>query len=328
MRIPKITLLPLILMTFLVTKALTAEEANPVEDESDLKHLPQPSPERDETVRNQAIAAQLALTDKETEATWLGTGKDQFLALFLPDTSGKLFANALILHDNLQNPDWPGVVRELRHELTKGGWSTLSIAVPDYIPSPNIPPLESVQADTDSQAVEEELDTEATEPPGMNDADADTSAASNQMSGEETDSLPDQLSQRLQLATQHISAKNGFPVVIIAVGSSAAFLFKQAQDGALGDVNGLVIIDPLPIPELDGMNLEVSEMNFRLPLLDIVPEFNPRSAPEPRAAAARRQRQGLYQQRIIRGSNRDFRGAETRLIKTIRGWAETLFQRR
>ncbi|MEE2729629.1 MAG: DUF3530 family protein [Pseudomonadota bacterium] len=320
----KLSLLLLTVLALLLARVLSAEDTAPndpsAQEQSDLTQLPQPTPERDETLRNQAVAAQLALTDKDTEATWLGTGKDQFLGLYLADNSGEPFVNTLILHDNLQNPDWPGAVRTLRRELTKGGWNTLSIAVPDYRPRPRIPPLEQNQADTDSTSAE--LDTEAT---------GTESSAANDPTNAAPDpqQVPEELVQRMQLASRFLQDKTAFPLVVIGVGSSATLLLEQARAGNLGDVNGLVIIDPLPLPEL-GATADLGEdaADIRLPLLDIAPEFNPRSNPKTRADAARRQHQTGYQQRIIRGSYREFKGAEPGLIKAIRGWGEKLYRRR
>lgn len=324
MPIPKIALLPLVIMMFLIATALIAEEKAASEEESDLKHLPQPAPERDETLRNQAVAAQLALTDKTTEVTWLGSGKEQFLALYLPDSSGKPFVNTLILHDNLQNPDWPGVIRSLRKELTLGGWNTLSIAVPDYQPRPAIPPLEPDQPEATGSVLEQELDTEATEPEAMNEANSEPVESTDD--GAPEDRVPEELAQRILLASQYLNEKSNYPLVIIAIGSSATLLLKQVQTSSVNEINGLVLIDPLPLPGLDSVDLEMTESDLRIPLLDIAPEFNPRSNPEPRATNARRQQQPLYQQRVLRGSNRDFRGAEMRLLKAVRGWGETQFR--
>ncbi|RLT94799.1 DUF3530 family protein [Ketobacter sp.] len=326
----KLSLLLLTLLALLLARVLSAEDTAPndpsAQEQSDLTQLPQPAPERDETLRNQAVAAQLALTDKDTEVTWLGTGKDQFLSLYLADNSGEPFVNALILHDNLQNPDWPGAVRTLRRELTKGGWNTLSIAVPDYRPRPRIPPLEP----TEANAASAELDTEATEPPDPEAAGTDSSAANDPaQAAPDPQQLPEELVQRMQLASRFLQEKTAFPLVVIGVGSSATLLLEQARAGNLGDVNGLVIIDPLPLPEL-GATADLGEdaADIRLPLLDIAPEFNPRSNPKTRADAARRQHQTGYQQRIIRGSYREFKGAEPGLIKAIRGWGEKLYRRR
>lgn len=314
--IPSFCLASLLLAT-LPSPPARAAEATPPEAESEMKPVPSVPTEREETLRNQAVAALLATTDPATERNWLGSGKNRFLGLYLPDHSGTPFANALILHDNLQNPDWPGVVRDLRHELAAAGWNTFSIAVPDYRPVQDIPPLQQAGADA-----ARELDTEATEPPGMG-KEPDATAAM-EIKAEE---VPQQLAQRIRAASQYMSEKSPLPVVIIAQGSSATLVAKQAQELFLQDINGLVIIDPTPLPQLKGFDEALDVMDLRVPVLDIAPEFNARSDPAIRRQNARRLQHGQYQQRILRGSSGDFIGAEPRLVKAIRGWGETLFKR-
>ena len=290
--------------------------------DTELSQLPSPAPERDETLRNQAVEAQLALTDKATESLWLGQGKARFLGLKRQDTSGETFANALILHDNQQNPDWPGVVRTLRKELAAVGWNTLSIAVPDYRPVKAIPPLPEQRS-----AITTELDTEATEPEAT--LEQDTRAASGAAAPPSASEAPpgEQLEQRIRLATQTLNTNSPLPLVIIAVGSSATLVAKQAQELLLEDINGLVILDPVPLPGLEGYDETLDAMDLRIPVLDLAPEFNPRSNPKARADNARKLQQDAYQQRIIRGSNQDFRNAETQVLKAVRGWGEVRFKR-
>lgn len=306
-----------------------AENTGVEEEESELTQLPSPAPEHNETLRNQAVEAHLALTDKATQSSWLGAGKARFLALKLPDSSGHTFANALILHDNLRNPDWPGVVRTLRKDLAKAGWNTLSIAVPDYLPTKHIPPLETRQP----QTTEAELDTEATEPDAVMAAaesaknDTVDQPAVNQGTAESTVPVPEQLDQRIRLAAQALDSDNSLPLVIIAVGSSATMVAKQAQELFLEDINGLVIIDPVPLPGLEGYDESLDVLDLRIPVLDLAPEFNPRADPKPRADNARRLQHDAYQQRILRGSNQEFSNSETRVVKAIRGWGETRFKR-
>ena len=115
-------------------------------------------------------------------------------------------------------------------------------------------------------------------------------------------------------------------MIIIAVGSSATLMLQQVKQDALNGINGLVIVDPLPLTDLEGVDLEMKDLNLRLPLLDIAPEFNPRSDPKIRATNARREHQNQYQQRILRGVSREFRGSEMRLVKAVRGWAEANYR--
>ena len=93
-----------------------------------------------DTRRGKILADQIQQQDKETEVHWLGSEPDSFLALFRADHSGQPFANVLILHDNRQHPDWPGLVNSLRTRLAAHGWNTLAISLPDYIEQPALPP--------------------------------------------------------------------------------------------------------------------------------------------------------------------------------------------
>ena len=303
----------------------TAEEA----PESTLSEVPKAEAERNETLRNESVAALLASTDPATQSQWLGSDKDRFLVLYRPDHSGETFANALILHDNLQNPDWPGVVRTLRQQLAAKGWNTLSIAVPDYRPIQKIPPR-AATADAEGKPIgndDAELDTEATEPPDMMpsyEPPGDSKAgSSDEIKAEE---VPQQLDARVRSATQYLAGKSPLPLVIIALGSSATLVTKQAQTLFLQDISGLVIIDPAPLPELKGFDESKDMTDLRIPVLDIAPEFYARSNPETRKQNAQRLQHQSYQQRVIPGSSQDFNGYERVLLKAIRGWGETLFK--
>jgi hypothetical protein len=273
-----------------------------------------------ETQRNRRLSDQLAITDKQTESSWLGSGSQTFLALYLPDHSGKTFANALILHDNLQHPDWPGTVHSLRTGLADAGWNTLSMAVPDYQPIMVIPARKS-----DKPLTEENLDTEATEladmMPSLSEL-PDPESSVNEEPAAKAEDVPKTLAQRVQESATFMAGKNPQPLVIIAIGSSATLATKQTQDFLLQDINGLVIIDPAPLPQLKGFDENLDAMDLRIPVLDIVPEFNARSDFTLRKRNAQRMQQSFYQQRVIKGTSQDFSGADNALLKAIRGWGE------
>lgn len=310
------------LLALLVSAPLeAAAPATPAETaESELTPIAPAPAEPAETLRNRRVAALLAETDTKTESHWLGSGQQPFLGLYQADHSGSTFANALILHDNLQNPDWPGVVRTLRHELAAHGWNTLSMAVPDYRPATTVPPLTQ---NSDATQTEPELDTEATEPPELQ-APMTQDAAPEVASKD----IPKQLDSRVRAATAFLADKSPQPLVIIAVGSSATLVAKQAQALFLQDINGLIMIDPVALPRLEGFNEGLDMTELRIPVLDIAPEFNPRSNPELRKQNARRLQHQGYQQRIMRGSDQSFEGAEWQVVKVVRGWGEGLFKRR
>ena len=295
-------------------------------------------PIREETRRSQNLEAQLKQVDKETEVTWLGEGDEKFLGLLLMDHSGATFANALILHDNHQHPDWPGLVHELRTQLAAHGWNTLSIAVPDYRLVPQLPAATAAPAAaTTSTADPGKADPANAAPPTAAPADPaaqapapapSTPAAAEEKSIEfEPDKVPDEVDRRARAATTLLRQKSPKPTVIIAIGLSAGFAAKKAQTMLIQDVSGLVIIDPVQ-PQNTDFNTDLDAMDLRIPILDIAPEFFPRTDPEVRRHSAGRTRQDLILQRIILGASPDFYQQEGAVVKTVRGWGERWFRKR
>lgn len=287
-------------------------------------------PIRKETQRSQQLAKHLQTTDKETQVIWLGSGKEEFLGLYRPDSSGRPLANIVILHDNLQHPDWPGIIRQLRLKLSSTGWNTLSIALPDYLPKPAKEKTDSPVPDPQS----EELDTEATEPPDMM-----PSAMPDDSKGAiketplmdtkveyESEKVPAIMNERISLAISFIKEKSPLPVVVLCHGLSATLIAKQAQTMLVKDISGLVIIDPVEVTALKGFDSKLDAMDLRIPVLDIAPEFNPRTAPALRKKNAARLQHKGYRQQVIHGADQDFSNTEAALIKTVRGWGEKLFR--
>lgn len=273
-------------------------------------------PIREETRRSKVLEEQLKRVDKETEILWLGEGDSQFLGLFLADHSGATFANALILHDNLQHPDWPGVVHELRTVLAAHGWNTLSIAMPDYRLLPQLP------ADTAAAADPTAAPSPAASAP-QNTAPADPAAIPAEEKSVEylPEQVPDEVDRRARAGSELLRQKSPKPMVVIAIGLSAGFAAKKAQTMLIKDIAGLVIIDPVQPRDAD-FNTDLDAMDLRIPILDIAPEFFPRTDPVVRLHSAGRARQNQFEQRIVRGARPDFSTQENAVIKAVRGWGE------
>ncbi|NPU95429.1 MAG: DUF3530 family protein [Gammaproteobacteria bacterium] len=273
-------------------------------------------PIREETRRSKVLEEQLKRVDKETEILWLGEGDSQFLGLFLADHSGATFANALILHDNLQHPDWPGVVHELRTALAAHGWNTLSIAMPDYRLLPQLP------ADTAATVDPAAAPSPAASAP-QNTAPADPTAIPVEEKSVEylPEQVPDEVDRRARAGSELLRQKSPKPMVVIAIGLSAGFAAKKAQTMLIKDIAGLVIIDPVQPRDAD-FNTDLDAMDLRIPILDIAPEFFPRTDPVVRLHSAGRARQNQFEQRIVRGARPDFSTQENAVIKAVRGWGE------
>lgn len=296
--------------------------------------MPVAKPVRKETERSRRLQQQLHTTDLETEAIWLGSGEDEFLGLYRADSSGAPFASIVILHDNLQHPDWPGIVRQMRLKLAENGWNTLSIALPDYVHHVTLPPLEPPQA----APLDTDIEAEATEPPDMmpsanpegsadalndtpDDADTDTEPSVEYTA----DEIPGVIGNRTKLAIEFLKEKAPLPVIIVCHGFSATVAAKEAQSMLLENIAGLVLIDPVEVP-FEGFNINVDAMDLRIPILDITPEFNPRTPPSIRLNSAKRLQHQQYRQKVVRGSPQDFSGFESIVVRTLRGWGESRFK--
>ncbi|MDY6919615.1 MAG: DUF3530 family protein [Pseudomonadota bacterium] len=302
----------------LAASAVAQENAQATAEASTPPTAPTPVPRlQPEAVRSETLADSIRRTAPQTQVVWLEAGADRFLALYHPDHSGRTFANALILHDNLRHPDWPGAVRSLRQGLAAHGWNTLSIAVPDYNPPPPDVALARAAADLSPDAADADAGT----------TDPDTTAtATPEPAGEDrSKEIPDQLQQRVKTATGYMTQQAPLPLAIIAVGTSATILAKQAQTLLRSNIDGLVMIDPAPLPQLEGFNEALDAMDLRIPVLDLAPEFYPRSDPVLRRQNARRLGHDQYRQRLLKGFRRGLDGAEPLLQKTIRGWGKQQF---
>ena len=60
----------------------------------------------------------------------LQSNNGQFLAIYQETSNAVKRGGIIILHDLTQNPDSPGLIREIRTALSRSGWDTLAIQLP------------------------------------------------------------------------------------------------------------------------------------------------------------------------------------------------------
>lgn len=274
-----------------------------------------------DTRRGKILADQIQQQDKETEVHWLGSEPDSFLALFRADHSGQPFANVLILHDNRQHPDWPGLVNSLRTRLAAHGWNTLAISLPDYIEQPALPPREQASSEPGAEPA---AVAPTTPDPAAGAATPEDPADKPSVEYPAAE-VPDVVDARAREAITFLQQKADLPLAIVAVGLSATIAAKKAQSMLVADIAGLVIIDPVEPASLE-FNINLDTMDLRIPVLDIAPGFSPRSDPQLRRNSATRSRHPLYQQRVLPGTGPDFAGMVPAVIRAIRGWGERYFK--
>lgn len=331
---------------------------------------PRKPPLRLDIQKGESVAKEIAANKSEnTEIHWFREGQEsRFLGLFTPEHGEKPQGYALILHDNQQHPDWPGLIRTLRLQLPAGGWSTLSISLPDQWHIPTPPPRtdeEYIVAPANNEGATSAPETEVSEEDTpANEAESEApvnemaaasaelpSPSENQEMGNETaeevtasepdsagprpsftqlsveypvDETPSIFKQRVQEALDYLKAKDPMPIIIVSIGSSATMMAKQAHELRMKDIAGLVVIDPatIKLTTSNDFDPDGDAPGLRIPVLDISPQFNPRSNPKQRKQNAKRQTRKTYEQHTISGANEDFKGHEDQIVKRIRGWSD------
>ncbi len=350
-------------------------------------------PLRLEVKRNQPLAKQIeGLEGAEGNVVWLGEQKDPFLGLYIENYVGDTLGAVLILHDNEQHPDWPGMLRELRTSFPQHGWSTLSIALPDFRPiPPMLPPLPKPQPPAvpapkegeqkpDEKGTGEPADDKKTDDKKPDDAnsgekktedkksedkkpdddksdpkDADkkeegigSEGDASNADGAETpptpapapppapvylqrdseipvDQYPDEIDRRIKEATRYLIGEGVQHVLIVAFGNSAGLATHISRKMLINELDGLVLMDPKPYPEAR-FDLPTDTADLRIPVLDVVPEFESAANPLLRKQATARVKTPHYEMRMVRGAAVNFSGYEPYVFKAVRGWADTQFR--
>lgn len=116
----------LLLLTLLTGSPIYAEPAAaPAATTADAAGQPAGEPDA-ELQLAQAVRAQL----KDGEALTLQAAGKEVLGIFTPQTRTKALGGLLLLPELNDNPDRPGLIRELRQRLPDAGWHTLAIQLP------------------------------------------------------------------------------------------------------------------------------------------------------------------------------------------------------
>ncbi|MDX1692607.1 MAG: DUF3530 family protein [Ketobacteraceae bacterium] len=282
--------------------------------------------------------------EKKASIHWFREGQKQaFLGLYTENYGREPQGYMLILHDNQQHPDWPGLVRQLRTQLPPKGWSTLAISLPvDWRltdPPPRekdtviVKPAEAEASDTKADKAANDTTEESSEKaPEKNAGKAAKNAGSpasaqpqltyTQLSvAYPSNEIPNIIQGRIGEALQFLQARDPMPIVLVAIGTSATYAAKQVHNLRMRDIAGLVIVDPKDV-EQEGFDVNSDAPGLRIPVLDLVPEFHPRSDPAARLRRARQESREVYEQQVISGADPEFTGYEDFVTKAIRGWAK------
>lgn len=283
--------LSLIFLVSLSTSAL-AEEITETNEQAPVKD--------DVTLQRQAgsVAGYLSLPVGQTSVD----------ATFMPEMLGRNHGKVLILHDVEGDIDSAGIVHDLRHALTKSGWSTMTVALTyPYQPKLFLSDDEQRQQEPDASQASAAVTAEATE--------NSSEPASEQTDTEEVDNAA-----RVAAALTYLKAQTPGPQILLAVGKGAevaAVAFSRDSQIAAGLI---VIAADADIETFTGLPPA-------LMMLDIVAteDIAPRKQAQFRRVEMIRAGQSGYTQRSVAASSNDFYGFTDPVFSLVRGWLHKYF---
>lgn len=234
----------------------------------------------------------------------LPVGDTTIDATLIPDRSGRAYGKVLILHDNNDGIDSPGLINTLRLGLPDAGWTTMTVAM-------SYPHKASVYlAPTAASAAQPKV--------AASDATASLPEENTEQEAEANDDiqLPPDNAARVSAALAYLNARQSGTTVILAVGEAAKL--ADALAGQLGEKGGLIWIRP---------DIELSDIPAIMPILDIASTLPGRINKQARARRVFMQQQQVeeYAQRRISGAGYRFYGFEQRVLNYVRGWLAKQF---
>lgn len=251
---------------------------------------------KDPNAPNVDLAQSLSQT-QNNEVRWLTSNRGPFLSLYTADKTGNQFGTVILLHGNGHHPDWPGIIHTLRTQLPEIGWSTLSIAVPNYEYEPTPPGGAPV--------------------PIAITADTYTTAAP----------LIPVLTQRIIQSLPLIQEPNK-PIIMVAEGVSAHWLLAAYNTLIDPRFQGIILVTAQNAPDGPAIDFnQLLQQPSRRIFLDITSKQNFNFAQaQARDVTARRTRSDRYQLMVITGSLTD--PISPLFLKQVRGWLRRQFERK
>lgn len=315
--------LALLLPSAAVLSAETAETAAPdttVTAPSDDSATTRP--EIAERSQNEALALQQQLPAGEQQQ--LSAGDEHFLALWQPANKGKPQGVVILLPGAGETADWPQAIGPLRSKLPDAGWHTLSLTLPDPLPSPeqrvNDTPIEPTTADTSAEPA---ADTAATpDQTASSDSAPPSSTDSEPVVARET---PEQYSERvlarLQAAIELAQQQKPDSIVLLGHGTGAYWAARYLSEHSSSSIQNLILVAP-QLPEQFSPALHELVPKLRLAVGDFYyrNQEAERTAALLRRQASKRQPSPSYIQIAMLALPGNPATEQEQLYRRIRGW--------
>lgn len=282
----------------------TAAQSDPQQSESlaSSSVLSEAPPYESRAMRDRTLIAN-ALQD---ESLWLDTEYGKILAMHRITEAKSTLGVLLLLHAAEDPQHWPPALENVRANLSRYGWETLALAMPQKI-APLIPARPSSSSSSQSDESSDEKNTN--EPSSPDAAPAASASSSNSNSNSSSAPREQLIAAYIDAALNYLKEKNQFNVVVLTDNSSAypslQKLLPMINDNPKdpktidGPLQALIIIN---LQQQEPLNREELESIFgskQLPVMDIF--FTPDDAAQQTArnlhrAVAMRKKLDDYQQ--------------------------------
>jgi len=262
--------------------------------------------------QDRILASQLV----DSDAKWLKAGKSEFLGIFNPDSSGAAKGSLLILAAPGHSPITPGILPKVASELSKKGWHTLGISLPELAfsgPAPKHPKSQTSADETTKPKAEANTETSKSA------SDASKLPDRAKWYADQQTSNMQKLLERILAAETELLSKGG-KYVLLAQGVTAELVLELISSKVIKP-SGLISLNIAHPVGQRAKKIPTNLAAITVPVLDI---YNGDDLDQ---AIKRKQKQkaARYRQVFIPANEINFRGSEPILIKRIKGWLNKNF---
>lgn len=276
--------------------------------------------------RSQAEALALQQQLPAGEQQQLNAGDEQFLALWQPANKGKAQGVVILLPGAGETADWPQAIGPLRRKLPDAGWHTLSLTLPDPLPSAAHPisdtPSTPAAAETSSATTAEPgADTTAT-PDSATSADSNAPDNSTPVAVSETpEHYSERVLARLQAAIELAQQQKPDSIVLLGHGTGAYWAARYLSEHSSSSIQNLILVAP-QLPEQFSPALDELVPKLRLAVGDFYyrNQAAERNAALLRRQASKRQPSPSYIQIAMSALPGNPATEQEQLYRRIRGW--------
>lgn len=315
------------------TAAETNAPAAPVTSPTNTAAQPAPAVTNIQPKGSQEDQTLARVINDGSRIEWWGPDPNNYLVLWREQSRPKQHGVLVLLHSELHNADWPGVIHTLRIQLPTESWSTASLSMPK-IGSAVLPPNKEKEMQKNElpkevpvapAKPENAMPTAATEPTATQTAAPVTPPP---VAPEPVKPAPPMTGEeRIGDALTHLSTQPGAKVLVV-YHLAAEPLLRAARNGKLEGYSAIVLIEPAFLTQnaddLKQLNEELALLPFAT--LDISAALGDAKGARYRKDMATRSGRKDYVQWIAPGSSFEFPGTTDLLENRLRGWLHKEFE--